>query len=56
MTLDLYYSPCSPPSQAIMLTAKALGVDLNLKFVDLWKGEHLQPEFMKVCMNVSVSH
>lgn len=48
MTLDLYYCPCSPPCQTIMLTAKALGLDLNLKLIDLWKGEHRQPEFLKI--------
>nr|AVC68805.1 glutathione S-transferase 8 [Subpsaltria yangi]AVC68806.1 glutathione S-transferase 9 [Subpsaltria yangi] len=48
MPLVLYYSPCSTPCQAIMLTAKALGLDLELKLVDLWKGETLKPEFLKI--------
>lgn len=48
MTLDLYYVPGSAPCRTVLLAAKALGVDLNLKYLDLMKGEHLTPEFIKV--------
>lgn len=30
------------------MTAKAVGVELNLKLTDLMSGEHLKPEFIKV--------
>lgn len=30
------------------MTAKAVGVDLNLKLTNLMAGEHLKPEFLKV--------
>lgn len=39
--MDFYYSPISPPCNTIRLVAKALGVQLNLKEVDLFKQEHL---------------
>lgn len=48
MTIDLYYMPAGPTSRAIQMTAKAIGVELNLKLVNLQNGEHLQPEFIKV--------
>ena len=48
MTIDFYYVPGSGPCRAVMLTAKILGVELNLKHTDLKKGEHLNPDFVKV--------
>ncbi|XP_060525565.1 glutathione S-transferase 1-like [Cylas formicarius] len=48
MTIDLYYQPGSAPCRAVLLTAKALGVQLNLKLLDLMKSEHLTPEFLKL--------
>lgn len=48
MTIDLYYVPGSAPCRAVLLTAKALNLNLNLKIVDLHHGEHLKPEFLKL--------
>lgn len=48
MTIDFYYVPFSPPCRMVMMLAKALGVHLNLKFLDTSKGEHRTPEFTKV--------
>ena len=48
MSLDFYYLPASAPCRAVMLAANAIGVQLNLKYVDMLKGEHLTPEFIKV--------
>lgn len=48
MGLDLYYVPGSPPCRAVLLTAKALNLTLNLKLVNLHDGEHLKPEYLKV--------
>ncbi|XP_012283319.1 glutathione S-transferase 1-1 [Orussus abietinus] len=48
MTVDFYYLPPSPPCRAVMMLAKAVGVHLNLKTVDLLKGEHMTPEFAKM--------
>lgn len=44
----LYYTLLSPPSRAVLLTGKALGIEFDLKNVDLIKGEHLSEEFKKV--------
>ncbi|BES94430.1 unnamed protein product [Nesidiocoris tenuis] len=48
MTIDFYYTPGSAPCRNVLLAAKAIGLDLNLKFLDLMKGEHLTPEFIKI--------
>ncbi|XP_075148965.1 glutathione S-transferase 2-like [Haematobia irritans] len=46
--MDLYYMPLSAPSRAVIMTAKALGVALNKKYINLFKGEHMKPEFLKM--------
>ncbi|XP_061400684.1 glutathione S-transferase 1-1-like [Musca vetustissima] len=46
--MDLYYIPSSAPCRAVLMTAQALGVDLNKKFLNLRKSEHLTPEFLKI--------
>ncbi|KAJ8956147.1 hypothetical protein NQ317_007415 [Molorchus minor] len=48
MVVDLYYAPASPPCRTVLLAAKAIGVDLNLKELDLRKGEHTTPEYLKL--------
>jgi glutathione S-transferase len=48
MPLDLYYTIASPPCRSVMLLAKTLGLELNLKHVDVLKKKHLEPEFLKV--------
>lgn len=48
MGIDFYYLPGSSPCRAVQMTAKAVGVDLNLKLTNLMAGEHLKPEFLKV--------
>ncbi|XP_023297286.1 glutathione S-transferase 1 [Lucilia cuprina] len=44
----LYYTPRSPPCRAVLLTAAALGVDLDLRPMNLKEGDHLTPEFLKL--------
>ncbi|CAG9818192.1 unnamed protein product [Phaedon cochleariae] len=48
MPIDFYYVPGSAPCRNVLLTAKAVGVKLNLKYTDLLKGEHLTREFIKI--------
>ncbi|CAB3364247.1 Hypothetical predicted protein [Cloeon dipterum] len=48
MPIDFYYIPGSAPCRAVLLAAKAVGVELNLKLTDLMAGEHLKPEFIKL--------
>lgn len=51
MGIDLYICLGSPPCHAVQMTAKALGVDLNLKCIDLGTGDHMKPEYLKVRLN-----
>lgn len=45
----LYCALFSPPARACMITAKLIGLDLDLKFLDLIsKKEHLSEEFIKL--------
>ncbi|XP_022222169.2 glutathione S-transferase 1-1 [Drosophila obscura] len=46
--MDLYYHPASAPCRSVIMTAKALGVELNLKMCDVLAGEQLKPEFVKL--------
>lgn len=48
MPIDLYYVPASAPCRSVLLAANAIGVEVNLKQLDLRKGEHLTPEFLKI--------
>nr|CAD7458693.1 unnamed protein product [Timema tahoe] len=48
MTIDFYYTPGSAPCRIVLLTAKAVGVNLNLKLINLFTGEHLKPEYIKL--------
>lgn len=48
MTIDLYYMSLSAPCRAVILTAKILGVELNLKTLNLMTGEQMKPEFIKI--------
>lgn len=48
MPIDLYYMDISAPCRSVMMTAKMVGVDLNLKKTDLMAGEQMKPEFIKM--------
>ncbi|KAK8728367.1 hypothetical protein OTU49_009252 [Cherax quadricarinatus] len=48
MPVDLYYTPLSPYCRSVLLTARAVGVDLNLKMVSLMNQEQLKPEFVAI--------
>ncbi|XP_017845784.1 glutathione S-transferase D7 [Drosophila busckii] len=45
----LYYLPPSPPCRSILLLAKMLALDFELKIVNILEGEQLKPDF--VAMN-----
>ncbi|CAD7013313.1 unnamed protein product [Ceratitis capitata] len=42
----LYYSLFSPPARACILTAKLIGLELDLKLVDFASKQHLTPEYL----------
>ncbi|SPP80476.1 glutathione S-transferase D2-like [Drosophila guanche] len=47
-TLDLYYMPSPGASRAVIMTARAVGVEMNKKVVNVFAGEHLNPDFVKI--------
>ncbi|EFA00485.1 glutathione S-transferase 1 [Tribolium castaneum] len=48
MAPTLYMVYPSPPVRAVLITAKAIGLELELKELNLTEGEHLKPEFLKI--------
>lgn len=46
--ISLYYAIVSQPSRSVLLVGRALGLEFDLKNVNLFNGEHLTPEFTKV--------
>ena len=48
MAPTLYMLPASPAVRSVQITAKAIGLQMEEKLVDLSKGEHLKPEYLKV--------
>lgn len=49
--MKLYTFPPSPNSRKIMAVAHHLGIDLDVHFVDLRKGEQMKPEFLALNPN-----
>ena len=49
MVLTLYHFPPSAPSRGALLAAKALGLDVDVQIVNLFKKEQLGEDFLKVC-------
>lgn len=47
-SIDMYYFPASPPTRAVLMLARALGLMMNLKLVNIMEGEQMKPEFLKV--------
>jgi glutathione S-transferase len=48
MVLTLYHNHLSYPSRAAFMVARAVGVDIRVKNINLLENEHLSPEFTKV--------
>ncbi|XP_019878058.1 glutathione S-transferase 1 [Aethina tumida] len=48
MPLVLYYNDMSPPVRAVLLVAKALNIQLELKELNLLHKEHLTEDFLKI--------
>ncbi|XP_055607627.1 glutathione S-transferase 1-1-like [Uranotaenia lowii] len=48
MPITLYYYPMGPPARAIILLIKELGLNVQLKVVDLQAGETRTEEFLKM--------
>lgn len=48
MAIDLYFTAGSAPCRVVLLVAAALDLQLNLKPLNLWEGEQLQADFLKL--------
>jgi len=48
MGVDYHYMMLSGPCRGPMLTAKAVGLELNLKSINLLAGEQMKPEFVAI--------
>nr|AIR95620.1 GST D2 [Tetranychus cinnabarinus] len=48
MVLELYQVPLSPPCRQVRMVGKILNLPIETKMVDVLKGEHLKPEFVKI--------
>jgi len=46
--IDLYYVPASPPCRSVLMLARELNLELNLKKLNLQAGDHLKPEFVAI--------
>ncbi|XP_050349421.1 glutathione S-transferase 1-like isoform X2 [Nymphalis io] len=46
--IKLYYLPPSPPCRSVMMTARALDIDLDLVLTNIMEGQHKTPEFLKM--------
>ncbi|XP_063914992.1 glutathione S-transferase 1-like [Zophobas morio] len=44
----LYLISISPPARSVLMTAESIGLNLQLKEVNLLKAEHKKPEFLKL--------
>ncbi|CAG2170515.1 unnamed protein product [Oppiella nova] len=48
MPIDIYSLRYSPPCRAVLMTAKHLNIDLNIKTVDLSQSQHLAEDYLKI--------
>lgn len=48
MPIDLYYMDESPPCLTVIMAAKMVKVDVNMKYVDLNTEDHMKPEFIAI--------
>ena len=48
MSVVLYYTQISPPARACLLTIRNLNLNVDIINVDLFAGEHLKDEFLKL--------
>lgn len=46
--MNLFYLPPSPPCRAVLLLIRILGIDVNLKTMNILEGDHLRKDFLEV--------
>ncbi|XP_037075538.1 glutathione S-transferase 1-like [Pollicipes pollicipes] len=48
MGVDIYYMPLSAPCRSVLLLAKAIGLEVNPKIVNIMAGDQKKPEYIKM--------
>lgn len=48
MPPTLYHNALSPPSRAALLSVRNLGLEVEVKHIDTYKGEQNTPEYLKI--------
>lgn len=48
MGIDLYYFSGGAPSRATLMAAKSIGINVNVKVVNILEQEQMTPEYLKV--------
>lgn len=48
MSLTLFHTPASPPSRAALLTLRNLGLDAEIKIINILAGDNKTPEYLKI--------
>lgn len=46
--MNLYYLDVSPPCRSVLILARILGLDLNLKSIDLQNHAQLKKDFLSI--------
>jgi len=46
----LYYLPPSPPCRTVLLLAKMLNIEFDLRAINVLEGDHMKPEFVQVML------
>nr|QLI62209.1 glutathione S-transferase 13 [Streltzoviella insularis] len=46
--IKFYYLPPSPPCRAVIMTARVLGIDLDLIVTNIMEGQHMTAEYLKM--------
>lgn len=44
----LYHNCVSPPSRMVLLAVRNMGLEIEIKNVDIYKGEQNTPEYLKI--------
>lgn len=52
----LYFSPTSPPCRCVLLLAKIINVQFDLRTINIFEHDHLKPSFVAVSMSFGNSN
>ena len=49
MAVKVYGMDASAPVRVVLMTCEVLGIEYEFVVVNLMEGEHLKPDYLKVC-------